>query len=167
MARTPQRQLLTKSPGRIGRGFCYIRGMKKMLPLLFAATLLVSGCSKSDDAQPAAKQTGLQGRWQLSSDVLTEYNSTGAVIRTTPTVLPATISMELTATQYIGYINNTVDKTINYTKNGNVLHFGTGTAPSDYKTITEQTDTRLVWVTPKDVSNPGPYPAVYTTTYTR
>ena len=142
--------------------------MKTMLPALLAALMGLASCSKKDEAPQVAKSAGLEGRWQMVSDDRIDYTPTGTVASTTSSLIPgANFSAEITATLFTPYAGNMMGTPQPYTRNGMVVHLGSGTSPATYKTITELTDHRLVWNSPVDGAFPSAYPSVYTTVYTR
>jgi hypothetical protein len=148
--------------------------MKKILPLFFAAALLTSSCSKSDDAQPAATkrmETALDTAWIFQSEttLTTPKNGAASISSVQPisagdytlvfyyrmgTVYKTNSSGVSTMGDYT-YSGNTL--TISYTSNMAATRVQT-------MTVTELTHTKLVTVeNTEDSANR--YST--TTTYTR
>jgi hypothetical protein len=149
------------------RGMCYLSGMRKILPLFFAALLGLASCSKSsDDAQPNTQVAGLVGRWQGVSTRAVETTPSGQTASDqTQTFSTGSYSVDITTTEFVVYSGSVVDKRNTYTKVGNVLQLS-GT-PGTNLTIQEQTATRLVLTNPTTPTVNQNNTAVRTTIYAR
>jgi hypothetical protein len=140
--------------------------MKKIIPLFWALTMGLAGCSSADNPQPTPTPTAsLQAKWQGVTTQQVDTTPSGAVVYDNTTTYPAgSYYIEFTANEVLLYSNTTVSKRFAYTRTGNTITPTQAVAGDSPQQIKELTDSRLVLTsaTPK-----GANTMTLTTTYSR
>ena len=137
-----------------------------MLPLVWAALLGLSACSRSDDPPPTlAPAAPLLAKWEGVRTHQVDTAPSGAVTYdNTPPYPAASYFLEFTATEVLVYAGTSVSKRVAYTRTGNTIT-PTPAVPGDTpQEIKELTASRLVLTS---AAAAGANTRTLTTTYSR
>lgn len=128
----------------------------KLLSLLFAASLALSGCGKKSDDPQAKAADPFVGHWVADSRHDVDYSSPGVVLAGHDNTYTETCFMEVGAAAYVDWHPATVPYTAEraYTRNGELLTV-VGAGPNDRYEVRNLTATRCTYIITRPRSYAG------------